>query len=219
MPALSQQDLRSLEKDADGQYPAFYIPKLLQGIENGADLVLGSRFKTPAGYKNELSKKLGNRIFSKVISSLLKTQSTDTTTGFRAFTREVAENIHFINSFTYTQEQLIKAARQGFKIAEIPIQARPTRKSKLFKSPLQYAMRAWINILRIYRDYEPLKFFGISGSLIFTTGFILGLYLVYIQFFAEGVNRHLGLMLLDILVLSIGLQIIVFGFIADMLKK
>ena len=57
------------------------------------------------------------------------------------------------------------------------------------------------------------------GGLIFSVGFILGLYLVYIQLFAEGVNRHLGLMMLDILILSIGLQIIIFAFLADMMKK
>ncbi len=55
--------------------------------------------------------------------------------------------------------------------------------------------------------------------MIFFAGFILGLYLIYVQLFGEGINRHLGLMMLDILILSIGLQIIIFGFIADMLKE
>ena len=73
--------------------------------------------------------------------------------------------------------------------------------------------------MRVYRDYEPLKFFGILGAIIFSIGLILGLYLVYFQFFGGGAFRHLGLMMLDVLVLSIGLQIIIFGFIADMNRK
>ena len=92
-------------------------------------------------------------------------------------------------------------------------------RSRLISNPFSYAARALINIIRTYRDYEPLKFFGIIGSLIFFIGILLGLYLVYFQFFGEGVFRHLGLMMLDILVLSIGLQIIIFGFLADMEKK
>lgn len=90
---------------------------------------------------------------------------------------------------------------------------------RLISNPFEYAAKAWINIIRIYRDYEPLKFFGLVGSLIFFLGVLLGLYLVYIQFFGEGVNRHFGLMMLDILILSIGFQVIIFGFLSDMLKK
>jgi hypothetical protein len=144
----------------------------------------------------------------------------DAQTGFRAFTKEVAEKIDIISDYTYTQEQIIKAIRQKFKVKEVPIYfAKRNGKSRLISNPFSYAVRAWINIIRVYRDYEPLKFFGVIGTIIFAIGFMLGLYLVYVQFFAEGVNRHLGLMMLDILVLSIGLQIIIFGFIADMLKK
>ena len=64
-----------------------------------------------------------------------------------------------------------------------------------------------------------LKFFGILGTFILSIGFILGLYLVYFQLFGEGAFRHLGLMMVDVLVLSVGLQIIIFGFIADMNRK
>ena len=76
-----------------------------------------------------------------------------------------------------------------------------------------------INIIRVYRDFEPLKFFGIMGSAIFFVGILLGFYLIYFQFFGGGAFRHLGLMMLDILVLSIGLQIIIFGFLADMSRE
>src|SRR3989344_4335982 len=204
--------------DADGQYPASSIPELIKKIEEGYDLVLGSRFKGSSGnssYKNQLSKKLGNILFSKVISKLTKTNITDSTTGFRAFTIEVAKELKFINTFTYTQEQIIRAARQGFKIAEIPIEARKTRESRLFHNPLQYAIKAWINILRIYRDYDPLRFFvsvGISLSLL---GVLIGLYFVYIHF-TEGITGHLGLLFLMIALLMSGIQIIFFGFLADM---
>ena len=205
--------------DADGQYQPKEIPKLINEIKNGYDLALGSRFKGTIE-SMPLIKRLGNMAFSKVISNITRTEISDAQTGFRAFTKEVAEKINIISDHTYTQEQIIKAIRQKFKVKEVSIYfAKRKDKSRLINNTFGYAMRAWINIIRIYRDYEPLKFFGFVGSTIFSAGFILGLYLIYVQFFAEGVNRHLGLMMLDILVLSIGLQIIIFGFIADMLKK
>lgn len=205
--------------DADTQYKAEEIPKLIVEIENGYDLALGSRFKGTIE-SMPFMKRIGNIAFSKVISNITGMKISDAQTGFRAFTRKVAESIKITSNHTYTQEQIIRAVREKFKIKEVPVYfAKRNDKSRLVSNPFEYAVKAWINIIRIYRDYEPLKFFGIIGALIFAIGFILGLYLTYIQIFGEGVNRHLGLMMLDILVLSIGLQIIIFGFIADMMKK
>ena len=205
--------------DADSQYKPEEIPKLIKEIENGYDLVLGSRFKGNIE-SMPFVKKLGNVAFSKVISNIVGINISDAQTGFRAFTKRVAEKIDITSDHTYTQEQIIRVVKEKFKIKEVPIYfAKRNDKSRLISNPFEYAIKAWINIIRIYRDYKPLKLFGIAGGLIFTIGFILGLYLTYVQLFGEGVNRHLGLMMLDILILSIGLQVIIFGFISDMLKK
>ena len=205
--------------DADSQYQPNEIPKLLAEISKGYDLVLGSRFK---GKIEEMPfiKRMGNIAFSRVISQITGLQISDAQTGFRAFTRKVAEELDITSRHTYTQEQIIRSARKKFKIKEVPIYfAKRDGKSRLISNPFGYATRAWINIIRIYRDYEPLKFFGIAGSLILFIGFVLGLWLVYFQFFGEGAFRHMGLMMLDILIITIGLQIIIFGFIADMFRK
>ena len=205
--------------DADMQYQPKEIPKLLDEIKKGYDLVLGSRFK---GKIEEMPwiKRFGNKAFSKVVSKITNLQISDAQTGFRAFTRKVAENVPVTSNHTYTQEQIIRAVKQKFKIKEVPIYfAKRNGKSRLISNPFGYAIRAFINLIRVYRDFEPLKFFGILGAIIFGIGFILGLYLVYFQFFGGGAFRHLGLMMLDVLILSIGLQIIIFGFIADMNRK
>ena len=65
---------------------------------------------------------------------------------------------------------LIRAGKKGMAIAEVPITTRRTRKSRLFKNPFDYAFKAWVNILRIYRDFEPLKFFGYMGGSLFLFG-------------------------------------------------
>jgi glycosyltransferase involved in cell wall biosynthesis len=205
--------------DADGQYKPKEIPLLISEIEKGYDLVLGSRFKGKIE-SMPLINRLGNKAFSKVISNITGIKFSDAQTGFRAFTKEVAEKIKITSNHTYTQEQIIRAVKEKFRIKEIPIYfAKRSGKSRLISNPFGYAIRAFINLIRVYRDFEPLKFFGILGSIILLIGFLMGLYLVYFQFFGNGAFRHLGLMMLDVLILSIGLQIIIFGFLADMNKK
>jgi glycosyltransferase involved in cell wall biosynthesis len=202
--------------DADGQYPSEYIPLLIKEIENGADISLGSRFGKGA-YSGSFMKKLGNKMFAKVFTQVLGTKITDTTTGFRAFTREVAE-LPLINEFTYTQEQIIRANNLSMKIVEIPIKTRKTRESRLFKGPLQYAIRAWINILRIYRDFAPLKFFGFFGTIFFSVGFILGLWIIY-NIITTGSAGGIPRVILSAMAITTGIQIWLFGFFADMLRK
>ncbi|HIG92854.1 MAG: family 2 glycosyl transferase [archaeon GW2011_AR9] len=203
--------------DADGQYHPQHIPELIQKVESGYDLVLGSRFRGKIE-QMPLLKKIGNIAFSIVLTSLTNVRITDSTTGFRAFTAEVASEINYINTFTYTQEQIIKATKQGFRIAEVPIQTRRTRSSRLFKNPLQYALKAWINIFRIYRDYEPLMFFGRIGLLGLSFGGIIGFYFVFLHF-TSGIKGHLGLLFLMMILLVFGLQTVLFGFLADMMRK
>jgi len=204
-----------IHTDADGQYPAEFIPQMIKKVEQGFDLVLGSRFQGN-NYSGPLMKRFGNIAFSKAMSSLTRTKITDTTTGFRAFTSDVAK-IQIINTFTYTHEQLIKASRQKFRIGEISITTRKTRESRLFKSPIRYAIKSWINIFRIYRHYDPLKFFGVGGLGLFIIGFLIGIYFLILQF-TTGIEGHLGLFFLMVVLLFTGLQIILFGFLADMIK-
>ena len=203
--------------DADGQYLPQHIPELIERVQQGYDLVLGSRFSGRNKHMPGL-KRWGNIAFSRVLTSLTKVTITDSTTGFRAFTAAVARDINYINTFTYTQEQIIKAAKQGFKITEIPVTTRRTRESRLFKNPFQYAVRAWINIFRIYRDYEPLAFFGRIGLLGLFFGTIIGFYFVYLHF-TTGIRGHLGLLFLMLIFLVFGLQTVLFGFLADMIRR
>ena len=205
--------------DADMQYQPEEIPALINGIKKGSDLVLGSRFKGKIEYMPFI-RRVGNIAFSKVVSQIVGFEISDAQTGFRAFTKKLAKSIPITSNHTYTQEQIIRSVRGKFRVKEVPVYfAKRDGKSRLISNPFGYAIRAFINLVRVYRDFEPLKFFGIIGSILLAIGFILGMYLVYFQFFGNGAFRHLGLMMLDVLILSIGLQIIIFGFIADMKEK
>ena len=206
--------------DADGQYRASEIPTLIKKVGEGYDLVLGSRFKGKIE-SMPLIKRFGNRAFSRVISNITGTKISDGQTGFRAFNRKLAEEIRIESNHTYTQEQIIRAVREKFKIAEVPAyfaRRGGGTKSRLMRNPFDYAIRAWINIFRVYRDYQPLKFFGYLSLLVFVPGIIIGIWLVslWIRF---GVIGHLPLVMLTVLLIVMGVQIALFGFLADMLRK
>lgn len=204
--------------DADGQYLPRQIPQLIQEIDKGYDLVLGSRFLGRIE-SMPLTKRLGNIAFSKVISQIIKHKITDCQTGFRAFTKEVAEKIFIISNHTYTQEQIIHAVKHKFRICEVPVYfAKRKGKSRLISNPFEYALKAWINMLRVYRDYEPLKFFGGSGLIMIMIGSLIGLWFIYLHL-TTGIKGHLGMVMLMLLFLLGGIQILFFGFLADMNTK
>jgi glycosyltransferase involved in cell wall biosynthesis len=204
--------------DADGQYRAAEIPKLLAEIEKGNDLVLGSRFLGTIE-SMPFIKRLGNRAFSRVISNIAGVRITDAQTGFRAFTRELAEKIPIISNHTYTQEQVIRAVREKFLVKEVPVYfARRNDESRLMRNPFEYAMKAWINIFRIYRDYEPLKFFGLFGTFFLLCAFLLTLRIGF-YYFTTGLVGHLPTLMLTVLLVTVGVLIWLFGFLADMMKK
>ena len=53
---------------------------------------------------------------------------------------------------------------QKFKLKEVPIRFLKRKdKSRLISNPLEYALKAMVNILRVYRDFEPLKFLAVLG--------------------------------------------------------
>ncbi len=204
--------------DADGQYLAEEIPLLLGKIDEGSDLVLGSRFRGRIE-KMPLIKRIGNRLFSLIVSYIIKMRISDAQTGFRAFTRKVAEEARITSTFTYTQDQIIAASRKKFRIAEVPATfLKRNGESRLMRSPLDYAMRGGLNLIRLFRDYAPLTFFGSIGLAFIITGIAIGSWLVY-RFATYGAIGKTPSLILTILLIIIGLQFILFGFFADRKRK
>lgn len=204
--------------DADGQYDLKEIPLMIKEIKKGTGLVLASRFKGKIE-EMPLIKKFGNKAFSKVISNITGQKITDAQTGFRAFNLKVAE-LEIRSNHTYTQEQIIRAVKEKFVVKEIPCVFRKRREgeSRLMKNPFDYAMKAWLNLFRVYRDYAPLKFFGLIGLTLFGVGFFAGIWLTFLHL-TSGIEGHIALMILTMILIVTGLQVILFGFLADMKGK
>ncbi|MFH1133555.1 MAG: glycosyltransferase family 2 protein [Nanoarchaeota archaeon] len=202
--------------DADGQYSAAEIPKLIREVQGGADLVLGSRIKGTIEDMPAI-KLAGNKAFSRVVSNISGLPISDAQTGFRAFTKEVAQRIPITSNYTYTQEQIIRAAKAKFRIVEVPAHfAKRDGQSRLMRNPFHFALRAGVNLIRIWRDYEPLRFFGWIGAISMIIGLILGLPLLYLYITTGTISSRVPTAILSAVFILTGVQIVLFGFLADM---
>lgn len=107
--------------DADDEYPADYIPNLLEPIFKGeADYTMGSRFMgTIQGMK--LYRRLGNYFFTMVQSLLLRKWIYDGQSGMRAFTRRALQHAEIIHDYNYAQVLTLNLVRKGFRVKEVPI--------------------------------------------------------------------------------------------------
>ena len=92
------------------------------------------------------------------------TKVPDTTSGFRAYTREAALRMTIVSEFSYTLESIIQAGKRRMAIAHVEVGTNPrTRPSRLFDSVWSYLKRSAATIVRIYTMYEPLKVFTYIG--------------------------------------------------------
>lgn len=106
--------------DADGQHRPEEIRNLVEPIVAGeADLVIGARKIEEAG-KRPLHRRLSNIITTRLIRLKLRQYVYDTQSGFRAFSREFLPEIES-DRYEVETEMLIKAAKRGARIKEVPV--------------------------------------------------------------------------------------------------
>ena len=178
--------------DADNQYRADDIPKLVGPIlDHRADMVdrrppgarppgvLVVRRSCCSGWARGSS---GRR---------RSTDVPDTTSGFRAYSRDAALRMNVVSRFTYTLETIIQAGKSDIAVTSVPIRVNgKLRPSRLFKSIPDYIKRSVGTIFRIYAMYEPLRVFATLAALIGLVG--VGLFARFIWFYAtdEGPTGH-----------------------------
>lgn len=110
--------------DSDGQHRPEDIKRLVAPIErNEADVVIGSRFLDPER-EMPLKKSFGNRFLNMMTMLLFGMKSTDTQSGFKAFSRDAAERINVtINDYGFCSEIIGEISRNKLRMKEIPIKS------------------------------------------------------------------------------------------------
>jgi glycosyltransferase involved in cell wall biosynthesis len=205
--------------DADNQYNGQDIPKLLQPIlAEEAEMVVGDRQTDTIPHFSPIKKKL-QKLGSWVVRKASRTDIPDTTSGFRAYTREAAMRINVVSEFTYTLETIIQAGRNKTAIAHVPIRTNGMlRESRLFKGIKNYVKRSAGTIIRIYTMYRPLKFFLSIGFFLLLIG--LGINLRFLLFFFQGEgNGHVQSLILGSMVTVVAFQVFMIGIVADLISN
>jgi glycosyltransferase involved in cell wall biosynthesis len=204
--------------DADNQYPAHELPRLIAPILAGeADMVVGDRGVHEVAHFSWTKRRLQG-VGSWVVRKVSGTAVVDATSGFRALTRDAALRINIVSEFTYTLESIIQAGKKRMAVAHVPIDSRQTRPSRLFSSTWEYVKRSAATILRIYAMYEPFKVFVILGSVLLAAGLALGLR--YAWFWWQGaITGHLQSAILSVLLLILGFQTLQWGVMADLVAS
>ena len=153
--------------DGDAQDDPEEIIKLINEIENGADLAIGSRFKSPTkttsgnNYSGRYSKdavlpinEAGNKILTSLVNKIFNAQYSDVCASFRFYRANVLKQMKIESKrYEIETEMAIRATRMKMKIVEVPVHRYPRQhgKSNLYQVPfgrLKFAFRIFKVIIR-----------------------------------------------------------------------
>lgn len=205
--------------DADNQYKGSDIPRLIQPILDGkAEIVIGNRQVDKITEFSWLKKRM-QKIGSYIVRKVSQTKVPDTTSGFRAYSREAAMQMNIISTFSYTLETIIEAGQKDIAIVSIPIETnKTTRPSRLFKSNWYYIKRSIATIIRIYTMYQPLRVFFYTGLVSLLLGLILSFRYIYFMVIGEGPGHIQSVIIAGILLL-LGFIVTMIGLLADLIAS
>ena len=125
--ALEEGYERAVRLDGDGQHDASEVQKLFEPLERGeADLVIGSRFVDGGGsYRPPFARRLGIRVFARLVSLLGGQRVTDTTSGFIALDRAGIELFAREYPHDYPEvEATLIALRSGLRLSQVQVEMR-----------------------------------------------------------------------------------------------
>lgn len=163
--------------DGDDTYPARRARDLLAPVLAGrADMVVGRREALDHETAYRRFHVLGNRLVRTMVNLIFRAKLTDIMSGYRAFTREVADNLPVCAvGFDIETEMTVQCLYHRWVIQEVPVEygARPEgSESKL--NTFQDGLRVIFKILSLFRSYKPLTFFGGLAIALFLVAVVLG---------------------------------------------
>jgi glycosyltransferase involved in cell wall biosynthesis len=189
--------------DADDTYDFLEIPKLLIPLKNGADFVIGSRFKGTIhpGSMTPLHRYIGNPVLTWMVNRVFSTQFSDTHSGFRAITRKALDRLNIrTGGMEFATEMLVMASKENLRIEEVPIHYYP----RILPSKLHSFADGWRHV-RFVLLMKPLPFIAIPGIIFAAIGFLLMTF-----FYVKGniETSHLHTFILGAIMMMGGLQVV-----------
>lgn len=200
--------------DADLQDRPEEIPLLLQKIAEGYDLVSGWKRRR----NDPWTKVLASRIFNFIVRLFSEVTLHDMNCGLKAYRAEVLREIDVYGD-RHRFLPLI-AQRQGFRVAEVIVRHDPRSygKSKFGPARLLHGLLDFLTVLLLTKYTErPGHFFGTSGLISFGTGLALCAYLTGLWLFGQRPIGQRPLLFLGVLLLIVGVQLVSFGLLGEIL--
>lgn len=187
--------------DADGQHDPADIPRLLNRLGEGYDMVVGAR---NTGSHANFGRLMANGAYNVIASLITGTTIPDLTSGFRAVKASQFRQFLYLlpNGFSYPTTITMAFTRSGYPVDFIDIKAHK-RTGKSHIKPLRDGLRFLLIIFKIATLYAPLKLFVPASAVFFTTG--LGYYLF--TYFTQGRFTNMSLLLFSaaVIIFFIGL--------------
>lgn len=201
--------------DADLQDNPKEIPKFLEKLDSGFDLVSGWKKQR---LDPQIQKVVPSRIINFLTRFLTGVPIHDTNCGFKAYKREVIENLNLYGEL-YRFIPII-AHRQNFQVGEVIVQHRPRLFGKT-KFGWGRGIKGILDLLTIIFltgfIRRPGHFFGSLGLGSFLGGFLIGIYIAYLRITTGTIQSRHPLLFLGMLLMIIGVQLISTGLLAEMI--
>jgi len=200
--------------DADLQDDPQDLLKFIEKIKSGYDLVNGVR----SSRKDSIIVKLYSKIANWFLKTALHSQYSDINCGYKVFRKEVLKEIVFYaNNFRFFP---LAVYYQGYKVTEVSINNRERKfgVSKFGAGKLLTGIFDTLAAYFIFRFSEsPIQFFGPIGGLIFGSGFLISLFLVFERIFYNMLLYRRPMFQIGILLIIVGIQIIMTGMIGELI--
>jgi glycosyltransferase involved in cell wall biosynthesis len=187
--------------DADGQHDPADIARLLGRLDEGYEMVVGSR---QVDTHASLGRRLANHLYNRLASWMTGYPIADLTSGFRAArARHFRKFLYLLpNGFSYPTTSTMAFFRSGFPVAYVPIRA-GRRGGKSHISMLRDGSRFLMIILKIGALFSPMRFFLPLSILFFCTG--LGYYGYTYATIGRFTNMSAVLFIYSLLIFLIGI--------------
>mgnify|MGYP002868922831 CR=1 FL=1 len=144
----------AIQFDGDGQHDAKYIQDLVDEIDKGNDIVIGSRFiKELSEFKSTKMRRIGINFLSWLIKICSGKKIYDPTSGFRASNRRIIKEFAIDYPIDYPEPDTItRVIKKGYKVSEIPVKMKEREEGKsslnanIFK-PAYYMIKVSFSII------------------------------------------------------------------------
>lgn len=206
--------------DGDDTYPLDCAKKMVDKVlERHADMVVGDRLSSTYFTENKRPfHNFGNSLMKVGINSLFHSDIKDIMTGYRAFSYEFVKTFPvFSKGFEIETEMTIHAVNYNMQVENVVVEYRDRPKGSVSKlNTYSDGIRVIRKMLQLYKNYKPLKFFGLLGLLLILVAGILMIPVVAEYFRTGLVPRFPTLIICGFMVLA-GIQSFFTGMMLEVM--